>query len=204
MPFKLKAAAATAFPGPATVSKIGRSTKPASSGDLTLWINEAAIAGWQTVRALIRSMFPIRWDGSCGWFETETDGPARGVDVMEIARPGALGDIASLDPSRGPLGPGLKVEAAPFWPSSISSCLLLLWRPWAFGQRASVVQAQRHVHSPLAERAAPDHHRRPVVQRLMRARVVVKADPSGNSQSPDREATKRIGPSRHEQRGSCA
>ena len=48
----------------------------------------------------------------------------------------------------------------------------------------SVVQAQHHVHSFVAERAgdavAPDLHRCTVVQRLMRAPIVVKADPFGD------------------------
>ena len=54
-------------------------------------------------------------------------------------------------------------------------------RLWGCGQRASVVQAQRHIHSPFAAGAddgvAPDGDRRPVRQRLMRPPVVVECDP---------------------------
>jgi hypothetical protein len=51
----------------------------------------------------------------------------------------------------------------------------------ACGQRASVVQAQRHVHRPIAESTAdgfaPDRHRRAVAKRLVRTLAVVKGDP---------------------------
>lgn len=54
-------------------------------------------------------------------------------------------------------------------------------RLWACGQRASVVQAQRHVHSrvgaSVADAVAPDGHRRAMAERLMRATGVVKDDP---------------------------
>src|SRR5689334_11336697 len=57
-------------------------------------------------------------------------------------------------------------------------------RLWACGQRVSVVQAQRHVHSPLAERTgdaiAPDCHRRAISQRLMRPPEIVEGDPGGD------------------------
>jgi len=66
----------------------------------------------------------------------------------------------------------------------MSRCLLLLRWLWVCGQRASVVQAQRHIHSLLAEpagdAATPDRHWRPVCQRLMRARMVIKGDPFGD------------------------
>lgn len=54
-------------------------------------------------------------------------------------------------------------------------------RLWGCGQRASVFQAQRHIHSLLAKRAgdavAPDRDRRPVRQRLVRAAGIVERDP---------------------------
>jgi hypothetical protein len=58
---------------------------------------------------------------------------------------------------------------------------LRLLRLWVCGQPARVVQAQRHIHSLSAERAAgavaPDRHRRPVRQRLVRPPVIVKGQP---------------------------
>jgi hypothetical protein len=64
----------------------------------------------------------------------------------------------------------------------------LLLRLWlrACGQRASVVQARRHVHSRFPA-AAPDCHRRPVGQRLVRAAIVVEGDP-GADPGPRRAA----------------
>src|SRR5690625_3393986 len=55
-------------------------------------------------------------------------------------------------------------------------------RLWACRQRASVVQAQRHVHNRAADfrsemPIAPHRHRRPVAQRLVWACLVIKADP---------------------------
>jgi hypothetical protein len=58
---------------------------------------------------------------------------------------------------------------------------LLFWRLWVCGQRASVVQAQRHIHSRVAERTgdrvAPYRHRRTAVQRLVGPDAVVEGDP---------------------------
>jgi hypothetical protein len=54
-----------------------------------------------------------------------------------------------------------------------------MWR------RASVVQAQRHVHGVVGEQAsdalAPDGHRCPVAERLMRAAAIVESNPGGDS-----------------------
>src|SRR4029077_9253480 len=51
-------------------------------------------------------------------------------------------------------------------------------------QRACVVQAQRHIHSPFAEgpsdAIAPGRHRRAVGQRLMGPPLVVEGDPLGD------------------------
>src|SRR5262249_19788400 len=63
-----------------------------------------------------------------------------------------------------------------------SSCdLLLLLRLWACGQRASVVQAQRHVHSRVEESSAdalaPCRHRRAPSERLVRTAGVVEGEP---------------------------
>src|SRR6201998_883088 len=65
--------------------------------------------------------------------------------------------------------------------SSSDKCLLLL-RLWGCGQPVRVVQAQRHIHSLCAERdaGAPDRHRRPVCQRLVRAPMIVKSQPFGD------------------------
>jgi hypothetical protein len=56
---------------------------------------------------------------------------------------------------------------------------------WACGQRASVVQAQRHVHSQLAESTvdafAPDRHRRAVGEPLVRTPAIVKGDPRADA-----------------------
>jgi hypothetical protein len=56
--------------------------------------------------------------------------------------------------------------------------LLLLLRLWVCGQRESVVQAQRHIHSRkefTRDAVAPDRHRRPVLQRLMWAQEIIEA-----------------------------
>src|SRR3954452_17999531 len=62
--------------------------------------------------------------------------------------------------------------------------LLLLVQLWACGQRASVVQAKRQVHSLSAEGAAragaPHRQGRLSTQRLMRPARIVERDPGRN------------------------
>jgi hypothetical protein len=88
--------------------------------------------------------------------------------------------ILKWTPSVGPLGPFLswKLGRSDLLNPSCYMHLLLLLRLWACGQCASVVQAQRHVHSRVAERAggavAPDRHRGAVAERLVRTTAVVK------------------------------
>ena len=70
-------------------------------------------------------------------------------------------------------------------------------RLWVCRQRVSVVQAQRHIHSLLSERAvgrqptgmsrgdavAPDRRRRPVGQHLTRPPMVIERDSPGGTRS---------------------
>jgi hypothetical protein len=63
--------------------------------------------------------------------------------------------------------------------SCCESILLLLWL-WACGQRFSVVQAKRHVHSRFVKRGdafAPHRHRRSIAQRLVKAPFIVEINP---------------------------
>ena len=89
-----------------------------------------------------------------------------------------------MDPIRGTTGTGLLIGSPPLRsPEIVSSSYknLRLLRLWVCGQRASVVQAQRHIHSLGAERithaVAPHRHRRPVRQRLVRPPVIVEGQP---------------------------
>ena len=87
-----------------------------------------------------------------------------------------VGPLAVVDDWKSGLAPSLR--------SRHLRRRLLLSR-WACGQRASVVQAQRHVHGVVGQWSgdpfAPDRHRGSAGQGLMRPPAVVKADPRGGN-----------------------
>src|SRR5262249_55645241 len=113
--------------------------------------------------------------------------PELGKGVFFVGFPGDGRTLSEVDPVRGTTGTGFLVGSSGcsvFLTPLRNKGLLLLWQLWACGQRASVVQAQRHVHSRRAEGAgdalAPHRQGRPIAEPLMGAIAVVEGHPQAD------------------------